>query len=67
VAGKDFGIDRSCDGRHVEDLCDLGQTHGIVLQGLPVDVLHTEGLRLLVDEDQLAVVLGQVFVFLDYS
>jgi len=36
-----------------QDLRRLGQAHGVVLQGLAVDRLHTEGhLRLVVDQDQ---------------
>src|SRR5690606_36507473 len=64
MAGEAFGLDRGDDGRNVEDLGSLVQTHGVVLQGLPVDALDAEShLRLLVDEDQLAVLRGQDFGF----
>ncbi|MCY1367901.1 hypothetical protein D9M68_756190 [compost metagenome] len=64
VAGEGLCFDGG-DGRwNVEDLCRLGETDDVVLQHLPIDRLNAEGhLRLLVDEDQLAVLGGQDFEF----
>ncbi len=64
MAGETLGLDRRDRRRHREDLGCLGQRDDIILQHLAVDRLHAEGhLRLLVDEDQLAVLGGQDFEF----
>ena len=60
MAGEAFGLDRGDGGRDVEHLRGLGQRDHVVLQRLPVDRLHPERhLRLLVDEQDLAVVRGE--------
>ncbi|MNX89425.1 hypothetical protein D3C86_1214400 [compost metagenome] len=62
VTGEAFRFDRGDGRRDVEDLCRLGEADDIVLQGLAIDRLHTEShLRLLVDEDELAVGGGKDF------
>jgi hypothetical protein len=62
VARERLGLDGGDDGWNVEHLGGLGQANGIVLQHLAVHGLHTEShLRLLVDEDQLAVIGSQDF------
>ena len=56
VAREGIGLDRGDRGRDVEDLGGLGKADDIVLQYLAVDRLDAERhLRLLVDEDELAV------------
>ncbi|MNE84868.1 hypothetical protein D3C80_1818100 [compost metagenome] len=62
MPGETLGFDRGEDGRHIEDLGCFGQTYGVVLQRLPVNALYAKShLRLLIDEDQLAVERGQDF------
>ena len=57
-------LDGGDDRGDVEHLGRLGEGHGIVLQRLTVDGLNTEGhLRLVVDEDHLAVLGGKDFEF----
>ncbi|MNL32700.1 hypothetical protein D3C87_1545700 [compost metagenome] len=62
VAGEALGLNRGNRGWHVENLGSLGQANDVVLQGLAVDRLNAEcHLRLLVDEDELAVGGGKNF------
>ena len=62
VAREALGLDRGDRRRHAEDLGGLGERDDVVLQRLPVDRLHAERhLRLLVDDDQLAVLRGEQF------
>ena len=57
MAGEALSFDRSDGGRDIEELRRLGQGDHIVLENLTVNRLHAEGhLRLLIDDDQLAVV-----------
>jgi hypothetical protein len=57
---RSFCFDGGDRGRDVEDLGGLGKADDVVLQCLAVDRLNTEShLRLLVDEDELAVLWGQ--------
>ncbi|MNE41821.1 hypothetical protein D3C80_1359170 [compost metagenome] len=68
IAGEAVGLDGGDGRRHVEHLGGLGQRHDVVLQHLAVDRLHAEGhLRLLVDEDQLAVLRGEHFEVLGHG
>ena len=60
MAGEALGLDRGDGRRDVEHLGRLGERHDVVLERLAVDRLHAERhLRLLVDEDQLAVLRGE--------
>ena len=64
MAGEAFRFDGRDDGGDVEHLGGLGQAHSIVFQRLPVRRLHAERhLRLLVDENDLAIVGGKDFQF----
>jgi hypothetical protein len=64
MPGEAFGLYRGDRGRNAKDLGRLGQAHDIILEHLAIDRLDTEGhLRLLIDEDQLAVVRSQHFKF----
>ncbi|MNN23432.1 hypothetical protein D3C81_1368300 [compost metagenome] len=64
MAREAFRLHRGDDGGDVEHLGGLGQAHGIVFQRLAVHRLHAERhLRLLVDEDDLAIVGGKDFQF----
>jgi len=56
VTREGFGLDRGDGGRYLEGLGGFSEADDVVLQGLAVDGLDAEGhLRLLIDEDKLAV------------
>ena len=60
MTGETLGLHGRDCGRDLEDFGGLGQPDDVVLQDLSVDGLDAEGhLRLLVDEDDLAVLGGQ--------
>ena len=62
VAREALGFDGGDGGWDVEGLGSLCQADDVVLENLPVDRLHAEGhLRLLVDEDDLAVLRSEDF------
>src|SRR5690606_16107602 len=64
VAGEALRFDRGDDGGDREDPGRLGQPDHVVLECLPIDALHPKGhLRLLVNEDELAILWRQYFEF----
>src|SRR3546814_482030 len=68
MAREALGLDRGDGGGDIERLGGLGQADHVVLQDLAVDRLHAEGhLRLLVDEDDLAVLRSQDFKILRHG